>query len=205
MEFVMEGVTETVRFLPFLDSAEESAVLANAPLKAFDRDQLVLDQNVRLRAIFLIEDGSVRVERREQEQTVPLAILQAGEFFGEMSYVDHAPTSARVIADEPTRLRIIDEATVDNLIKADPSFAGRLYRSIAAILAERLRLTSMHLDCLIEGIDFYSRVRNEIEVAAAKLPGSDWRSGLVAAVAHRERAPSEHASAPPAQNRSQTR
>ena len=74
---------------------------------------------------------------------VPLAVLGAGEFFGEMSFVDGTPTSARVVAEEPTRLRVIDTTTVDNLTKADPGFAGRLYRSIAAILAERLRLASM--------------------------------------------------------------
>jgi len=69
-------------------------------------------------------------------------VLGAGEFFGEMSFVDGTPTSARVVADEPTRLRVIDTATVDSLTKTDPGFAGRLYRSIAAILAERLRLGS---------------------------------------------------------------
>ena len=74
---------------------------------------------------------------------VPLAILGAGEFFGELSFIDGAPTSARVVADEPTRVRIIDEASVDKLTAMDPSFAGRLYRSIAAILVERLRRTSM--------------------------------------------------------------
>ncbi len=183
----MVAATQTTRFLPFLEPAEESAVLATAPLKSFDRGELVLDQNVSLRAIFLIEEGSVRVERRDRDQTVPLALLEAGEFFGEMSYVDGAPTSARVIADTPTRLRVIDDATVNNLIKKDPNFSGRLYRSIAAILAERLRLTSMHLDCLIEGIDFYSQTRAEIEAAAAKLPGLEWRSDLVAALADRER------------------
>jgi CRP-like cAMP-binding protein len=104
-----------------------------------------------------------------------------------MSFVDGSATSARVIADTPTRLRVIDEATINNLIKKDPSFSGRLYRSIAAILSERLRLTSMHLDCLIEGIDFYSQTRAEIEAAAAKLPGADWRSDLVAAMVDRER------------------
>jgi CRP-like cAMP-binding protein len=187
MELMMAAAIQTTRFLPFLDAAEESAVLAAAPIKGFDRGQLVLDQNVQLRGIFLIEEGSVRVERRDDDQTVPLAILEAGEFFGEMSYVDGSPTSARVIAETPTRLRVIDEATVNALIKKDPGFAGRLYRSIAAILAERLRLTSMHLDCLIEGIDFYSRTRAEIEAAAAKLPGSDWREGLLAAVVERER------------------
>ncbi|HET9220708.1 MAG TPA: cyclic nucleotide-binding domain-containing protein [Terriglobia bacterium] len=183
----MVTATQTTRFLPFLDLAEETALLASAPVKSFDRGQLVLDQNVLLRAIFLIEEGSVRVERRDQDQTVPLAVLESGEFFGEMSYVDGSPTSARVIADMPTRLRVIDEATVNDLITRDPAFAGRLYHSIAAILAERLRLTSMHLDCLIEGIDFYSQTRAEIEAAAAKLPGSDWRTGLVATVLERER------------------
>jgi CRP/FNR family transcriptional regulator, cyclic AMP receptor protein len=187
MELIMVAATQTTRFLPFLDSAEESALLAAAPTKTVDRGQLVLDQNVQLKAIFLIQEGAVRVERREGDQTVPLAILETGEFFGEMSFVDGEPTSARVIADARTQLRIIDEATVNGLIKKDPAFAGRLYRSIASILAERLRLTSMHLDTLIEGIDFYSQTRAEIEAAAAKLPGADWRQGLVDAVVERER------------------
>jgi CRP-like cAMP-binding protein len=143
MEFAMVATTAPARFLPFLDPAEESALLAAAPVKSFARDQLVFDQNVPLRAIFLIDDGSVRVERQDRGAMIPIAVLGAGEFFGEMSFVDGTPTSARVIADEPTRLRVIDTATVDSLTQADPSFAGRLYRSIAAILAERLRLTSM--------------------------------------------------------------
>ena len=139
----MVAATATTRFLPFLDPAEESALLAAAPVRSFARDQLVFDQNVALRAIFLIDDGSVRVEREDRGAMIPIAILGVGEFFGEMSFVDGTPTSARVIADEPTRLRVIDTATVDALNKADPGFAGRLYRSIAAILAERLRLTSV--------------------------------------------------------------
>jgi CRP-like cAMP-binding protein len=177
---------EATRFFPFLTPAEEKSVLATAPSKSFAREEVVLGQNVPLRAIFFIEEGSVRVERQDRAQTALLAVLEAGEFFGEMSYVDGAPTSARIVADRPTRLRVIDEATIDKLIAADPSFAGRLYRSIAAILAERLRLTSMHLDCLVEGIDFYSRIRGEIEAASAKLPQPDWRAGLIAAVVDRE-------------------
>jgi len=142
MELAIVAVTAT-QFLPFLDPAEERALLAAAPVQSFARDQLVFDQNVSLRAIFLIDDGSVRVERQDRGAMIPLATLGAGEFFGEMSFVDGTPTSARVVADEPTRLRVIDTATVDNLTKTDPSFAGRLYRSIAAILADRLRLTSV--------------------------------------------------------------
>jgi CRP-like cAMP-binding protein len=185
----MVTTMEATRFLPFLEAAEERSVLAAAPTKSFARDEVVLDQNVPLRAIFFIEDGLVRVERQERSATALLAVLEPGEFFGEMSFVDGAPTSARIVADAPTRLRVIDEATIDKLIQSDPSFAGRLYRSIAAILAERLRLTSAHLDCLIEGIDFYSHIRSEIEAAASKLPQPDWRAGLIAAVVEREDKP----------------
>ncbi|MEE9587143.1 MAG: cyclic nucleotide-binding domain-containing protein [Hyphomicrobiaceae bacterium] len=140
----MAAALEATRFFPFLEPAEESALFSNAPAKLFERDQVVIEQNAPLRAVFLIEDGSVRVERKDRGQMIPLAILSSGELFGEMSFVDGAPTSARVVADEPTRLRVVDEAVVDDLNKKDPSFAGRLYRSIAAILVERLRATSMH-------------------------------------------------------------
>ena len=59
--------TATTQFLPFLDPAEESALLAAAPVKSFARDQVVFEQNVSLRAIFLVDDGSVRVERQDPQ------------------------------------------------------------------------------------------------------------------------------------------
>ena len=152
---------EATRFLPFLDPDEEASLLAEAPAKLFARDETILDQNVAFRAIFFIEDGSVRVERRDRAGTALLAMLGPGEFFGEMSFVDGAPTSARIVADAPTRVRVIDETTINKLLLEHADFMSRLYRSIAAILAERLRLTSMHLDCLIEGIDGCPQVDRE--------------------------------------------
>jgi CRP-like cAMP-binding protein len=142
MELAMAAAAAAARFLNYLEPTEEDALLAAAPVHTFTRDQLVFDQNVSLRAIFLIDEGAVRVERQDRGALIPIATLGAGEFFGEMSFVDGTPTSARVVADEPTRLIVIDTATVDQLTRVDPGFAARLYRSIAAILAERLRLTS---------------------------------------------------------------
>jgi CRP-like cAMP-binding protein len=105
----------------------------------------VLERNVRLRAIFVVDEGSVRVERDDGDKVMTLAVLGPGQFFGEMSFVDGAPTSATVVANTATRLRMINTMIIDNLSEVDPSFGTRLYRSIAAILVERLRLTSMDL------------------------------------------------------------
>ena len=135
----------TERFLTFLDAAEESALLAAAPVKTYAPGEVVLERNVPLRAIFVVDEGSVRVERDDGGHVITLAVLGPGQFFGEMSFVDGAPTSATVVANTATRLRMINTMIIDNLSEVDPSFGTRLYRSIAAILVERLRLTSMDL------------------------------------------------------------
>ena len=135
----------TERFLAFLDPAEESALLAAAPVKTYAPGEVVLERNVPLRAISVVDEGSVRVERDDGGRVITLAVLGPGQFFGEMSFVDGAPTSATVVANTATRLRMINTMIIDNLSEVDPSFGTRLYRSIAAILVERLRLTSMDL------------------------------------------------------------
>jgi len=124
----------TERFLAFLDPAEESALLAAAPVKTYAPGEVVLERNVPLRAIFVVDEGSVRVERDDGGRVITLAVLGPGQFFGEMSFVDGAPTSATVVANTATRLRMINTMIIDNLSEVDPSFGTRLYRSIAAIL-----------------------------------------------------------------------
>jgi CRP/FNR family transcriptional regulator, cyclic AMP receptor protein len=138
-------MTQLKSLFPFLKSEEEAALLHSAARQTFGAEQLVFEQNERLRTIFLIVDGLVRIERWDNGQLIPLAILGAGEFFGEMSFVDDAPASARAVAQEPTRLLAIDAAEIDRLTIIDPAFSGRLYRSLAAILVQRLRRTSMLL------------------------------------------------------------
>ena len=135
----------TTRFFRFLEASEEDELFAAGAVKVFGEGQIIIDQDALSRSIFLIEEGSVRVERQDRGAMIPLALLEVGEFFGEMSFVDGVATSARIVAEHPTRVRIIDPATVDALARNNPTFSGRLYRSIAAILAQRLRLTSMRL------------------------------------------------------------
>jgi CRP-like cAMP-binding protein len=132
-------------FLRYLQPAEERSLLDAAPVKTFAAGEVILEQNTQQRAILVIDEGAVRIERGRGKAEGILAILGPGEFFGEMSFIDGGPTSARVVANVPTRLRMIDADTLDNLADVDPTFGARLYRSIAAILVERLRATSADL------------------------------------------------------------
>ena len=131
------------RFLRFLEPAEEQALLAAAPFKTLEPGEVVVEEGISQRAIFVVEEGAVRIERGNAEMV--LAVLGPGQFFGEMSFIDGAPTSARVVANAPTKVRMIDMVTLENLTAVDPTFGARLYRSLAAILVERLRVTSTDL------------------------------------------------------------
>lgn len=133
------------RFLVFLDPGEESALLASAMAKVFQRGDVVLPQNTVQQAIYVIDRGSVAIERENGVQFVELAILAPGEFFGEISFVDGAPTSARVVAREPTEVRILTPELIANLDQPDPTFGHRFYKSLAQILADRLRKTSLNV------------------------------------------------------------
>jgi extracellular factor (EF) 3-hydroxypalmitic acid methyl ester biosynthesis protein len=133
------------RFLTFLDPGEESALLASAAVQVFDTGDVLLAQNAAQQAIYVIDRGSVAIERENGMQYVELAILAPGEFFGEISFVDGAPTSARVVAREPTSVRVLTPDLIANLDQPDPTFGHRFYKSLAAILADRLRRTSLHV------------------------------------------------------------
>jgi extracellular factor (EF) 3-hydroxypalmitic acid methyl ester biosynthesis protein len=133
------------RFLRFLEPAEEDALLAAAPVKMLNPGEIVVQEGVSQRAIFVVDDGAVRIERGRGKAETILAVLGPGQFFGEMSFIDGAPTSARVVTNAPTKVRMIDMVTLENLTAIDPTFGARLYRSLAAILVERLRVTSTDL------------------------------------------------------------
>lgn len=134
-----------MHFLRFLEPAEEDALLAAASVSTLEPGDVVVEEGVKQRAIYVVDEGAVRIERGRGKAETVLAVLGPGQFFGEMSFIDGAPTSARVVANAPTKLRMIDMLTLDNLTDIDPTFGSRLYRSIAAILVERLRVTSVDL------------------------------------------------------------
>ena len=139
----MASAPSMARFLDFLAVDEERDLLAAAPAQSIDTNGVVIQQGAPLRTIYVIEDGSVGIERVDDGALVPLAILGPGDIFGEMTFIAGGTTSARVVALEPTRVRLLHEHLVDDRAKADPTFPARLYRSIALILVDRLRRMSM--------------------------------------------------------------
>ena len=93
--------------------------------------------------VYLIISGAVRISR-----TVPgmgeeaLAVLRAGNHFGEMALIDDFPRSADARAHEACKLFVIRKEDLEDLLFVDRDLAYDLLWSFVRTLSGRLRETN---------------------------------------------------------------
>lgn len=94
-------------------------------------------------SMFLITDGKVRISK-----LVPgigeeaLAILEPGQYFGEMSLLEDVPRSADAIAHSTCRLLELDRDRLDQVMFADKDLAYVVLWTFVRTLSGRLRETN---------------------------------------------------------------
>jgi CRP-like cAMP-binding protein len=98
----------------------------------FDAGHFIVLQGQVGTGLYVILDGSVRVERGSEE----LAVLGPGDFFGELSVIDQQPRSASVQAVEPTRCLALASWDLLDLLEKDPKLSLNLIRALAARVRE---------------------------------------------------------------------
>ena len=130
-------------FLKYLTDEQRTELLSSAEGCHYREDEVILSEGEQRRAIFLIKNGVVRVERGHMGFNVEVSRLHSGEIFGEMSFVEEFGASASVVADTDVEVDVIDEEHVKLLGSEDPAFYGPFYHSIAEVLSRRLRETTV--------------------------------------------------------------
>ena len=101
--------------------------------------EIVVKQDEPGDSMFVIVEGTVKVVHRSANQQVELAILNAGDFFGEIALVDEGPRSANVIAVGDIRMLGISQATIRALAGVYPSASFKLLVAVGRVLVHRLR------------------------------------------------------------------
>ena len=130
-------------FFKYLSEEQRIELLSGAENRHFREDEMILSEGEQRRAIFLIKDGVVRIERGHMGFNVEVSRLHSGEIFGEMSFVEEFGASASVLADTEVEVDVINEEQVRSMGRADVAFYGRFYHSIAEVLSRRLRETTV--------------------------------------------------------------
>jgi CRP-like cAMP-binding protein len=90
--------------------------------------------------MFIIETGAIEILRKVRGPT-PLAILEPGDFFGEMAVLEDQPRFASARAKEASRLLRVDRSAFAQLVQENFEIAVRIMRKLAL----RLRRTEQSL------------------------------------------------------------
>ncbi|MBI5497006.1 MAG: cyclic nucleotide-binding domain-containing protein [Deltaproteobacteria bacterium] len=110
----------------------------------FPPGTIIIEQGVRGNGLTIILGGQVGVLRVDQGgATTPLATLGTGKYVGEISLVDDAPTSARVVASGPVRALFLPRERFEHFLYSRETAALRIYRLFTRTLAERLRQANL--------------------------------------------------------------
>ncbi|MGD0675684.1 MAG: cyclic nucleotide-binding domain-containing protein [Polyangiaceae bacterium] len=105
--------------------------------------------------LFIILEGKVRISRDLAGMgEEALAVLGAGEVFGEMSLIDDAPRSADARVHERCRLLVITKEDFDDLLFLRKDLAYEVLWNCVRILMARLRETNDKLAFLTTSAKF---------------------------------------------------
>lgn len=95
--------------------------------------------------MYIIVSGEIEIRRQVGGSERVLAVLPAGEFFGEMAILNGRPRSATAVARTTARLFVIDGTTFEAMLRARPEIALRLIKA----LASRLDRANHHVELLL--------------------------------------------------------
>lgn len=101
--------------------------------------------------LYLVRKGGVRVLLPLKGDTFHhLATVERGDFFGEVSFLDHSPRSTNIEAKVPTDLYVLSRSRLNEQSHSDPILGVKVFARLALTLAKRLRHTDAELQVLEE-------------------------------------------------------
>lgn len=86
--------------------------------------------------MYIIQEGQIAIVKQIEGEERQLAVLEKGDFFGEMSVLESLPRTASAKALEPSRLLQINGSTFDSMLRANPEIAVRMMRKLSRRLRE---------------------------------------------------------------------
>jgi CRP/FNR family transcriptional regulator, cyclic AMP receptor protein len=95
--------------------------------------------------MYVLRSGRVRIWKRISDAEVTLAVLGAGEFFGEMALLEGLPRSASATVMEESLLIEVEQPAFETLVRSRGEIAVRLMRRLSA----RLRAADRQIQALM--------------------------------------------------------
>jgi CRP/FNR family cyclic AMP-dependent transcriptional regulator len=122
--------------LIYLTANDWALIADKAARVGFTKGQTIIQRAKKSNGIYLLLKGTAKVQISSRTTS---AGIGPGQICGEMSFLEDAPASANVVAQQDVDAFYIDRQTLESLFELFPHLASRFYRSLAMNLSRRLR------------------------------------------------------------------
>ena len=170
---------KTVSLFWDLDKTELGYLSDKMVSKKFENGNLIFLEESEGKNLFFVVEGSVKVTRLSKDgREVILAMLNAGDFFGEMSLLDGEARSANVIALEKTEVLSLNRDDFLVVLHDYPKIAIQLLKEMTSRLRKSDRqIVSLSLSdaekrialCIVRFADEQGVIKNG-QVTIPKIP-----------------------------------
>lgn len=131
--------------------------------RVYQPGELIVREGDVGETMFIIQEGEVRIHKRIRDRETTLAVLKAGDFFGEMAIIDREPRSASATAVNGAKILILSKDIFESQIKTNP----KIIMSILRKMSERLRAADRQIKTLLMR-DNHSRVTGTLLLLMSK-------------------------------------
>ncbi|MCL2128929.1 MAG: cyclic nucleotide-binding domain-containing protein [Treponema sp.] len=104
--------------------------------RVYPKNSMLVAEGEPGNELFIIQKGSVKIAKILDENEVLLAVLKAGDIFGEMALLENKPRAASAVAYEDCQVLAVNRANFERMISTQPQLIARL----TTLLSERIWL-----------------------------------------------------------------
>ena len=102
--------------------------------RTYPKDTMIFTETMPGRQLYIIQKGQVKITKIMNDNEVLLAVLKAGDIFGEMSLLENKPRSASAIAFEDAVLLAVNRENFHTMVQSQPQIISR----ITTLMSERM-------------------------------------------------------------------
>ncbi|MBU1800077.1 MAG: cyclic nucleotide-binding domain-containing protein, partial [Bacteroidetes bacterium] len=155
-------ILKKIPLLSELSRRELKIISKFAYERTFEVNEFVFETNQPGAAMFIIKEGEVKiVKQNENNEFIEIALLEAGDIFGELALLDSSPRSAGALVSKPTKTIAIFREDLNNLLKTHPEIGGKIMMHLAIITGKRLKATTNHVMQMEKEINNLKDLLNE--------------------------------------------
>ncbi len=132
-----------IEFFESLTDRQLQRVAEVLYLREYKENESLFEYGQPGAALFIIQSGEISIEiPAGEDRFTQVAVLKQNVFLGELALLDDSPRSASARALKPTKCFSLFRADLHKLVETDPEISTQIYKTLATIVGERLKLTN---------------------------------------------------------------